>query len=273
MGVTFDNKTALSFDRNLDILQIKNSYGYVINSYMMNKLNEDELILIQKGKTGYTDNDCIKYYFINEKDYQNKLQIKSSDVLIISNNDSIYKSNEKIYAKFLDDKSFYDYCSDNMPDKSVVMATNNLFFATFIVRKTGIIDSVQILEKINNRFEKQFRKALDRSKKLWIPAQLGNRKVDVQMNITFRFVTSDKFCPMYDFAQKGKKALINLDYTRALSYFNLALEKIPSDNEILYYKAICEMNLGNKNAACEDLAKVKESEKLHVDDLIEKNCK
>lgn len=42
--------------------------------------------------------------------------------------------------------------------------------------------------------------------------------------------------------------------------------------EILYYKAICEINLGNKDSACEDLAKIKISGKMQVDELIEKNC-
>jgi len=48
---------------------------------------------------------------------------------------------------------------------------------------------------------------------------------------------------------------------------------MPGENESLYYRAICEMNLGNKNAACEDLEKVKTLGKMQVVELIEKNCK
>lgn len=273
MSVVYDDKgTSLFFDINSNIVQIKNSYGFVINSFLIKELTNDELILVQKGNTGFTDDDCLKYSFIKEKHYQNQLPIKPSDLLLISKSDTVFKSTEKIYAKFLGDKSFYNFCSENIPERDVVMATNNLFFASFIVRKTGIIDSIQVLENINKQFEKQFRKALDKSKRLWKPGEVDGRKVDVQMKITFRFFTSDKFLPMYDFSKKGKNALHNKDYSKALGYFELALEKVPTDTEILYYKAICEINLGNKDSACEDLAKIKISGKMKVDELIEKNC-
>ena len=273
MSVKSDDKgTALLFNINSNILQVKNSYGFIINSFLIDKITNDELILIQKGKGGFNESDCIKYQFIKEKLYQNKLPIKPSNILLISGIDTIYKSSEKIHAKFNGDKSFSEFCSDNIPEMSVVMATNNLFVATFIVRKSGQIDSVQILENINKRFEKQFRKALNKSKNLWLAAELNNEKVDVQMSIQFKFVTSNKFIPMYNFFQKGKVALDNLDYLRALEYFELALEKIPDSYEITYYKAICEMNLGNIDAACEDLAKVKSSGKMNVEELIIRNC-
>jgi len=273
MSFAFDDKgTLYNFEKKARIVDVKNSYGYVVNSFMISKLSNDELIIVQKGKNGFTDNDCLKYYFIREKDYQNQLPIKSSDILLISKNDTVYKATEKLRAKFLGDKSFYDFCSENIPERDVVMATNNLFLATFIVRKNGLIDSVQVLENINKEFEKQFRKALKKSKKLWLAGELNGNKVDVQMKIKFRFISSDKFLPKYDYSLKGKTAMNNSDFTRALAYFDLALEKVPSDYESLYYKAICEMNLGNKNAACEDLEKVKNFEKMKVDELIEKNC-
>ncbi len=272
-SVKYDDKgTALLFDINSNILQIKNSYGFIINSFLVDKITNEELTLIQKGKDGFNDDDCIKFQFQKEKLYQDKLLIKPSDILQISGIDTIYKSSEKIHAKYNGAKSFFEFCSDNIPEMSVVMATNNLFVATFIVRKSGQIDSIQILESINKRFEKQFRNALNKSKKLWSAAELYNTKVDVQMSIQFKFVSSNEFIPMYDFAQKGKNALENMEYLRALEYFELALEKIPDSYEIIYYKAICEINLGNVNAACEDLAKVKSSGKMNVEDLINKNC-
>ena len=122
-------------------------------------------------------------------------------------------------------------------------------------------------------FEKQFRKALNKSKNLWSPAELNGKNVDVQMEIKFRFVTSNKFIPMYDFNQKGKNALNNKDYIKALKYFELALERIPDNYETIYYKAICEINLGNIDAACEDLNIVKSLGKIDVNELIDDKCK
>jgi hypothetical protein len=274
MSFAFDDKGTLNyFEKNAQIITIKNSYGYVINSIMISKLSNNELIIVQKGNNGFTDNDCLKYYFIREKDYQNQLPIKGSDILLISKNDTVYKATEKIHAEFLGDKSFYDFCSENIPERNVVMSSNNLFLGTFIVRSSGLIDSIQVIENINKKFEKQFRKALEKSRKLWSAGELNGKKVDVQMKILFKFISSDKFLPKYDFSQKGKSAMNNLDFIRALAFFDLALEKVPDDYESLYYKAICEMNTGNKKAACEDLEKVKIFGKMQVDELIEKNCK
>jgi len=274
MSFAFDDKgTAFNFETKAKIIEIKNSYGNIINSFQISKISSNELIIIQKGNNGFTDNDCLKYYFIKEKDYQNQLPVKASDILLINKNDTVYKATEKIHAKFLGDKSFFDFCSENTPERDKVMATNSLFFATFIVRKNGLVDSIQVLENINNKFEKQIRKALEKSKKRWIAGELNGNKVDVQMTISFKFISSSSFLPKYNYLQKGKIAMTNLDFTRALTYFDLALEKVPSDYESLYYKAICEMNLGNKNAACEDLEKVKTLGMMQVDELIEKNCK
>jgi len=274
ISFAFDDKgTLYNFDTKNQIVTIKNSYGYIVNSFMINQLSNNELIIVQKGKNGFTDNDCLKYYFIREQDYQNQLPIKSSDILLITKNDTVYKATEKIHAVFSGDKSFHDFCSENIPEVDIIMSTNNLFLATFTVRSNGLIDSIQVLESINKKFEKQFRKALEKSKRLWLVGELNGKKVDVQMKILFRFISSDKFLPKYDYSQEGKTAMSNSYFTKALAYFDLALEKVPSDYESLYYKAICEINLGNKNAACEDLEKVKTFGKMQVEELIEKNCK
>lgn len=274
ISVKYDDKgTGFFFNISSNILEIKNSYGFLINSFLLDKISDREIVLIQKGQNGFNGNDCIKYSFVKEYIYQNNLPLKDSDLLVINEEDTIYKTSEKIHAKFLGDKSFFDFCSDNIPEVSAVMATNNLFIATFIISKTGQIDSVQILENINKRFEKQFRKALDKSKGLWKPAELHGESVSVQTEIKFKFVTSNKFIPMYDFMKKGKIALDNEEYLKALNYFELALERIPDNHEIIYYKAICEMNLGNNNAACEDFEMVKSSGLMDVSDLIRENCK
>jgi tetratricopeptide (TPR) repeat protein len=274
MSIKFDDKgTALSFERNSNLLHIKNPYGFVINSFQVEKMSTNELVLVQKGENGFNEEYCLKYHFVNEQVYQNQLPLTSSDVLYVNGNDTVYRASEKIHPKFLGNKSFFDFCFEKIPESSTVMATNNLFVATFVVTKEGALGDIQILENINKRFEKQFLNALNKSKSLWIPAEINGEKVDVQMSIEFKFISSNKFLPMYDFSKKGKTALDNNDFLKALRYFELALEITPDDTEIIYQKAICEMNLGNIGAACESLEKVKASRKMNVDELIMKNCK
>ena len=273
-SVKFDNKgTALTFDKKLNILEIKNSYGFVINSFQIEKISNTELVLIQQGNNGFNDQNCLKYTFVNEKFYQNQLILKPSDILYINENDTVYKASEKIHPKFSGDKSFYDFCSEKIPERSAVMSSNSLFVSTFIVTKDGEIRDIQILENINNKFENQFLKALNKSEKFWSPAELNGDKVDVQMTMEFKFISSNKFLPVYDFSKKGKNALNNNEFLKALKYFELALEISPDNSEIIYQKAICEINLGNIEAACASLEKVKSSGVMNVDELLMNNCK
>ncbi|MCT4636506.1 MAG: energy transducer TonB [Bacteroidales bacterium] len=274
MSVKFDDKgTPLIFERSSNILNIRNSYGFIINSFLIEKLSNNELILIQKGNNGFNEESCLKYRFIPEKIYQNQLSFTPSDILYINESDTVYKASKKIHPKFIGDKSFYNFCSDRISERDAVMSSNNLFISTFIITKNGEIKNIQVLENINKRFEKQFLKALNKSKKLWSPAELNGKKVDVQMTIEFRYISSNNFLPMYEFEKKGKTALNNNDFLKALKYFEFALEKSPNNIEIIYLKAICEINLGNKDAACESLKKVKASGEVDVNDLIIKNCK
>jgi len=221
MSFAFDDKgTAYNFETNAQIIDIKNSFGYIVNSFQISHLSTNELIIVQKGEKGFSDKDCLKYYFIREKDYQNQLPLKSFDILLISENDTVYRATPKIYAEFIGDKSFYGFCTENIPESEKLMSTDNLFLATFIVRRNGLIDSIQVLENINKKFEKQFRNALEKSKNRWVAGELDGNKVDVQMKISFKFISSDNFLPKFNYFQKGKTAMNNFDFIRALAYFD-----------------------------------------------------
>jgi hypothetical protein len=272
IGLAFDNKTALFFEKEGNEIKIKNATGFQVNNFLIDKLTPDELILIQKGRGTFDDSDCIKLYFVEEKKYQNSIALRPSDIFSINNVDTIYKASEKVYPEFNSDKSFYDFCSEYIPEKQAVMSTNSFFLATFIVRKSGIIDNVQVLEKINDKFEKQFRVALKKSTKYWAPAKVNGHDVDTQMNVTFKFISSSNFLLMYDYLKKGKSAMMDFDFTGALYYFDQLLEKDTANVETLYNKAICELKLGNKEQACLDLKKVLASGKYRVDDLISSEC-
>lgn len=274
LSVKYDNKgSALAFARDSNILQILNSYGDVINSFQIESVSNSELILVQSVNGAFNDDTCLKYQFINEKTYQNQLPLLPSDVLYSNENNTVYKVSEKIHPEFLGDKTFHAFCLERIHEKSAVESTDNLFISTFIVTKDGEIKNIQILEKINDRFEKQFLRVLNKSKKRWIPAELNGEKVDVQMIIQFKFFSSNSFLSMYEFSKNGKTALDNNEFLKALNYFDLALENYPNNIEIVYQKAICQINLGNAEAACEGLEKVQASGEMDVEELIMKNCK
>ncbi|MDR1983852.1 MAG: hypothetical protein LBQ28_03395 [Prevotellaceae bacterium] len=261
----------LSFDTIYDIIQVSNSAGYIINRYKIDKLTAGELILVQKGLKGFDDKDCIKYKFVREEIYKNKMQIEPDDILLINNNDTIYKSTGKVHATFLGDTSFNEIFGSNI--SKIKSKKSNSFYATFIVRKTGNIDSIQILHSTNDIFEKQFKKALNRSKHLWQSAELNGKKVDVQEEFRYMSMSSPNLIKMYDSYRKAKEALNRLDYKNALKYFKIVLEITPNNYDAIYLKAICEIILENKDVGCSDLKRVKSSGNYQIDELIDRICR
>lgn len=273
VSFAYDDKgTAMTFSINDNVLELKNSFGFVSNSFLVEKQSEDELVLLQMGQSGFESADCLRYYFVPEGRFQNSIALKQSDILAINGTDTLYGSSPKVYAKYEGEVSFHDYLTANIPAYKGVVASDNFFLATFIIRKTGEVDSLQILESISPAFDRQFVKAFNKAKGRWKPASIAGRGVDVRMQEQFRFVSSGNFLPSYDYSKKGREAMGAKEYLKAIYYFDRGLEKLPSDADMLYQRAVCKLQLGNRAAACEDLQGVKALGRTTADALIDKNC-
>lgn len=274
VSIEFNAKgTAMTFSISNNVLELKNSFGFVSNSFLIEKQSDDKLVLLQMGQGGFESPDCIRYYFVPEEKYQNSIALKPSDILAVNGADTLYNSSPKVYAKFKGDVSFHDYLIANITAYKGVVGSDNFFLATFIIRKTGEVDSLQVLESISPAFDKQFIKAFNKVKGKWQPATIGSSRVDVRMQEQFRFISSGNFLPSYDYSNKGKQAMRTKEYLNAIYYFDRGLEKLPTNADMLYQRAICKLLLGNSTAACEDLQKVKALGKTTADELIEKTCK
>jgi tetratricopeptide (TPR) repeat protein len=267
-----DRGTAMTFHTNSNVLELKNSFGFVSNSFLVEKQSADELVLLQMAQGGFESPDCLRYYFVSEESFQKSIALKPSDILSINGTDTLYDSSPRVYARYKGDSSFHDYLTANIPAYKGVVASDNFFLATFIIRKSGEVDSLQVLEGISPTFDKQFVKAFNKAKGKWQPATIGGRSVDVRMQEQFRFVSSDNFLPSYDYSNKGKEAMRAKEYLKAIHYFDRGLEKLPTNSDMLYQRAVCKLQLGNRIAACEDLQKVKALGKKTADVLIEKTC-
>lgn len=273
VGFAYDDKgTQMTFSINNNVLELKNSFGFVSNSFYVEKQSDNELVLLQMGQNGFESPDCLRYYFVSEESYQKSLTLTPADILAVNGTDTLYASSPKVYAKYKGDVSFHDYLTANIPAYKGVVASDNFFLATFIIRKTGEVDSLQVLESISPAFDKQFVKAFNKAKGKWQPATIGGKSVDVRMKEQFRFVSSDNFLPSYDYSNKGMEAMRAKEYLKAIYYFDKGLEALPTDSDMLYQRAICKLQLGNSTAACEDLQKIKALGKTTADELIKKTC-
>src|SRR5690606_24402959 len=170
----FDNNgMAFSYDLRNEMLIVKNINGITINHFKITKNTDQELELVEKTSKGFDDPNCLKYFFVREAIYQNRIQLTPNDVISIQNGDTLYKSSPKIYAKFIRNQSLFDYCRQNIPEWKMANKSNSVFLATFVIRKSGHIDSIRILESFNKKFENQFLKAISKTTNSWEAAHIN----------------------------------------------------------------------------------------------------
>jgi hypothetical protein len=266
--------TESSFETNDGNLYTKFPQGGIMNTYRIESL-KDTLILTQQGPNGFDDPDALTFYFVPEPVYQNSLTLHSDDIFSIRSKDTIYKECRKIYAKY-NGQSFQHYIYEGIKDQISMDGRAGHLAATFIVSKTGIADSVRILEGIDDEFNKRFIKVFNRSRKDWKPATLNGKPVSVEMVIELRYSTSATMIPSFFATQKANEAYQNKDYELAIYYYDKSLQTTPIDKENLYRRGICKLRLGNKDAACEDWNKAKAiglGIDIDINAMIEKYCK
>lgn len=262
---------AMTFKINNNVLKTSNSFGVVINDFLIEKIDEKELIILQKENNSFEDDFCLRYHFIDEEIYQNTIILKPEDIISIYDKDTLFNSSSRIYAKYGNDVSLDEYLRENIPKYHQMQRTKNHFLASFIIDKNGKLDSIQILEGIDKDFDSQFLKAIRKDKHQWIPAKYKGQNIDVLMYESFTFILGDDEL-LLDYSREGAKAMEAKEYRTALYYFNQSLWQKPNEIAILYQRAICNLNLGNKLSACKDLQKIKLLNGLDVTQLIEKNC-
>ena len=263
--------TKAAFELRDSVIDIKSSGSYVINSFKIEKCTATQLVLLQKGQSGFNDPDCVRYYFEDEKDYCAHRPIGRNDLIEIKGTDTLFRLSSSVYAIYKDG-SFYDYLHSEISEISNVSSTNAHFKATFIVDENGIADSLHIISNINPKFEKQFLKAFNKVRNNWIPAERNGKKVRVQLTQEMNFFSSQSMIRAMACARRAREAMGNEQWSTAIYFFDEALKGYPENEEALYYRAVCKLRTENKDGACQDLAAVKALGSVLADDLIKNLC-
>jgi tetratricopeptide (TPR) repeat protein len=246
--------------------------GSIINDIRIEELGLEKLILLQKGIGGFDDPTALKYYFIPELTLQKSIQLTPDDIHSITGADTIYKGNPKIYANYKGE-SFYRYLISHIGGGHFMTGKSGHLAASFIVSKSGVADSLKILESFSPEYDKQYAKAFYKARKDWKPAILNGKPVSVQMFQEATYSTSAMMLPANDYSNKANDAFRLKEYDLALYYYDQALKTISYDKENLYNRGICKKMLGNLAGACEDWKKVKELGGKQADALLEKYCR
>jgi hypothetical protein len=231
-------------------LFVKSDLGIILNEFLIERADNSSLILLQKGAFEFNGDDCLRFYFIPEPDYQSSFNPSSADVLSAGNSDTVYFSNEKLYPNYKGQQDYFYVLKSGVGDQG---SRDLYFLATYVVRKDGHADNLKILESFSPSFDEKIIKNFKKSSKNWLPATLHGKAVSVQMKQEYQYSSIGTTMPAYAYKVKAAACMAEKDYETALLYLDAGIEKASNSKEMLYARAVCKHEMGNLDDALLDL--------------------
>jgi tetratricopeptide (TPR) repeat protein len=261
------------FEINDNILVFKTPEDGYINSVKIERLQKDTLTIIQGGRNGFDDPTALIYYFVPEVNYQNSISLKPENIRSVNGNDTVYRECPKVYAKYKGE-SFTSDVYSGIDKYNNMGSPAGVLLATFIVSKSGDVDSLKILESFDEKFNPIFIKAFNHLKRDWKPAIVNGKYVAVQMSVRLKYGAYNSKDPdEMLLVIKANSYYNNNDFDSAIYYYDKAIELKPDDIVALYKRGMAKLALGNIKAACEDWNRVKALGGTKADEVLAKYCR
>jgi hypothetical protein len=250
-----------------NMIYVRTKADYPINKFRVHKFTPDTLVIYESNES-YNENPyALKYTFVSEQHLMDNIPLLPKDIYLTKGTDTIYHTSQKIHPKFAgtDLNTFlsFELSGKKKPKEGV-------HYVSFIINKTGGIDSLKTLTSMGPKFQEIFEKAFKKTANMWTPAYLNGKPVSVLRYCKMRYYGS-----IGDFflEQRANKAYLEEQYELAAPLIKQVLEIRNEDIEMLYKIGICKLVSGDKTGACTDWNKAKELGSTAVIPLIEKYCK
>jgi hypothetical protein len=151
---------------------------------------------------------------------------------------------------------FPEYLLSEKGDANVIVS--------FIITKTGQIDSVKIIKSPNKDASIQALSALDKSDNLWEPTKLNDQPIDWRYIASFKFVTSLK----YDNQKKKIQKLVQKEkYVNSLELLDECIKFHEYDEELYQLRSSIYTKLNKRDLAESDLRKIEFIERNLIIDI------
>lgn len=265
----------LPYQTNGKQLKITSAFGLQLD-LKLTYLTADTLIIIQQSTLGANDRDNTILTFVKESVYKAQAP-KAQDILVSAQGDTVYKAGPIVHPVFDEPDGYGRYLQKNMRSYkkyNVVNAPEDSdFFATFIVRKTGIIDSITIIKGLGDDFNQEFIEVCKKSAKKWSVALRNNVAVDAKMTYETTFNFLEDFVKINKLMANGRQKATEGDYDAAINYYDRILTRNPREEKALINRAECYLKLDNVKAACEDYERLKSFGFASGEDLAAKYCR
>lgn len=261
-------------------------------SYVIEKLTENELIFHGVFEN-IPDEEIIRYHYISTTESSGQYffrQFIKPNIRIKENSDTAYAFSEYIYPKLkfeaygsyvvLDEFNEVYEQSYNLIEKKFNFPEKikGNFVVSFAVNKFGTLQNINIKESSDSNYNDALMKAVGDTRKLWLPAELDDRKVETLFTYAFKYEENvDNFdLEIYQIAKiKANRQFEKKEYAKAIKLYTkcILMQEEDFDLEPYYKRADSYFALKVNKNACLDwsyLAKKgqKKAEKLFFDNCM-----
>ena len=261
-------------------------------SYVIEKLTENELIFHGVFEN-IPDEEIIRYHYISTTESSGQYffrQFIKPNIRIKENSDTAYVFSEYIYPKLkfeaygsyvvLDEFNEVYEQSYNLIEKKFNFPEKikGNFVVSFAVNKFGTLQNINIKESSDSNYNDALMKAVGDTRKLWLPAELDDRKVETLFTYAFKYEENvDNFdSEIYQITKiKAGRQFEKKEYAKAIKLYTkcILMQEEDFDLEPYYKRADSYFALKVNKNACLDwsyLAKKgqKKAEKLFFDNCM-----
>jgi TonB family protein len=131
--------------------------------------------------------------------------------------------------------------------------------------KGNMADSTKVIHSVTSDLDKEALRVVTQMKDNWKPGTKNGKPAATDYSIAVTFTPPYDKDPSgklvygtdtYNF-NKGMECSKNKDYLNALFYFSDALDSNSSDINVLFYRCLCKLRLGDNMGACDDYKRIK----------------
>lgn len=257
-------------------IEISTKYGVKIKLRTA-YLSQDSLVVIQEGPLGRRDPSSLSITFVRYDHLQKISKWNSQDYVLTSSKDTVYKASQKIHPVFSNPNGLKYSLQQNMRSYEKHMqhpdGSNGLFFASFIVTKSGTVEDIRIIQGLDDKFNKEFLAACKKTEKKWTPAYYNKKPVDTQVTLEINFDFLNQFLSNQTYIDYAVRQLEKGNITGAIAYFDKMISINPKNERALILRGQCYVRLNDLKSACEDFRILKSLGFASGTSLLEKHCK
>jgi hypothetical protein len=259
-------------------------------SYIIEKLTDHEFIFT--GNFPDTpDNKVIRYHYISTTETSGQYfyrQFIKPTIRIKANLDTTYAFSEYIFPNFFGNSIMLNEFNDvyeqsydliekkfNFPEN-----TKGIFSVSFAINKLGNLEDIKIKESSDSSYNDALMKAVGETRKLWLPAEWDNKKVEILFNYVFKYEGIEENKNNFDLEiyeitrNKANRQFEKKEYVKAIKLYTkcILMQEDDFDLEPYYKRADSYFALKVNKNACLDWSYLSKKGQKKAEKLFFDNC-